>query len=83
MENQQSDDDEQASQLVKVYPEEIMGKFRSKSDIYNYLSQKWQLFLPPFKEAKIGRFGEELVLSKPNYRAPQKFVERHKASNQG
>ena len=40
--------------LIKVYPDEIYGKFRSKKDIYNYLSQRYQLFLPPYHEAKLG-----------------------------
>ena len=39
--------------LVKVDARELAGKFRSKKDIYDYLSKKWQLFLPPFDEAKI------------------------------
>ena len=39
--------------LVKVDARELIGKFRSKADIYDYLSKKWQLFLPPYDEAKI------------------------------
>ena len=41
--------------MVRVYPEELRGKFNSKLDVYNYLKLKWQLFLPPVGEAKIGK----------------------------
>ena len=40
--------------IVKVDARSLVSKFRSKSDIYNYLSQRQQLFLPPFDEAKVG-----------------------------
>ena len=36
--------------------EELVHNFRSKSDIYNYLSLKSQLFLPPYSEAKLGKW---------------------------
>ena len=40
--------------IIKVDERSLVTKFRSKSDIYNYLSQKQKLFLPPFDEAKVG-----------------------------
>ena len=42
--NEEREDEE--VDMVRVYPEELRGKFKSKLDVYNYLKQKWQLFLP-------------------------------------
>ena len=42
-------------ELIQVHVNELIGKFRSKGYIYEYLTTKKQLFLPPFGEAKIGK----------------------------
>ena len=44
-----------ADELVKVSADELVGKFRSKADIYSFLTLKYQLFLPPYEETKLSR----------------------------
>ena len=34
---------------------ELVGKFRSKADIYSFLTLKYQLFLTPYEETKLSR----------------------------
>ena len=37
-------------EIIKISADELIGKFRSKADIYNFLTLKYQLFLPPYEE---------------------------------
>ena len=37
-----------ADELVKVSADKLVGKFRSKADIYSFLTLKYQLFLLPY-----------------------------------
>lgn len=50
-ESKESEDD-----FVYVQPEEMRGRFRSKADLYNYLTLQEQLFLPPYKETNMRKF---------------------------
>ena len=47
--------------LMKVTVQELIGKFRSKSDIYDYLRYKQKLFLPTYGEAKLSNQLELLI----------------------
>ena len=44
-----------ADVLVKVFVNELVGKFRSKADIYSFLTLNYQLFLPPYEETRLSR----------------------------
>ena len=47
---------ENEKNLIKVSARELIGKFLSKSDIYDYLKFKHGLFLPSYSEAKLSKF---------------------------
>ena len=40
-------------EIVRVPSERLMNKFRSKEDIYNFLTMKYQLLIPPNQEIKL------------------------------
>ena len=42
-------------EIIKISADELIGKLRSKADIYNFLTLKYQLFLPPYEETKLSR----------------------------
>ena len=42
-------------EIIKIWVNEFIGKFRSKTDLYNFLTLKFQLFLPPYEETKLNR----------------------------
>ena len=44
---------QQQINIMRVNVSSLAGKFRAKSDICTYLSQKLQMFLPPIEEVKI------------------------------